>query len=133
MRETDGEIYEDEGSWDGDVLANIGVGFCQVQGEKPTDPPVLNEPWMKQGRRGTNPFNNKKLDKNKAFSTLKDERKKGVQRHEIKPAWIVESCMRNEKRKIGDSQGVIFKECANVSKTSKTGISPEKVERQLRS
>ena len=39
--------------------------------------------------------------------------------------------MRNEKRKIGDSQGVIFKECANVSKTSKTRISPEKVEKAI--
>jgi len=33
MREEDGVIYEEEGSWDGDVLANIGVGFIQVQGE----------------------------------------------------------------------------------------------------
>ena len=35
MKETDGEIYDEIGSWDGDVLANIGVGFGQVQGEKP--------------------------------------------------------------------------------------------------
>ena len=35
MKKTNGEIYEDDGSWDGDVLANIGVRFCQVQGEKP--------------------------------------------------------------------------------------------------
>ena len=35
MSEVDRSIYEDDGSWDGGVLANIGVGFCQVQGEKP--------------------------------------------------------------------------------------------------
>ena len=38
MGEVDGEIYEGDGSWDGDILANIGVGFCQVQGEKPEKP-----------------------------------------------------------------------------------------------
>ena len=31
MQEEDGVIYEEEGSWDGNVLANIGVGFIQVQ------------------------------------------------------------------------------------------------------
>ena len=46
MKETDGEIYEDDGSWDGDVLANIGVGFCQVQGEKPRQTTVINEQWL---------------------------------------------------------------------------------------
>ena len=35
MSEVDGEIYEEDGSWDGDVLANVSVGFCQVQAEKP--------------------------------------------------------------------------------------------------
>ena len=30
MNEVDGSIYEESGSWDGDVLANLGVGFCQV-------------------------------------------------------------------------------------------------------
>ena len=77
---------------------------------------------MKQGRRGTNPFNNKKQNKNKAFSTLKEEGKLQVQRHEIKPAWVVESCMRNGRRKISTSQDVTFKECGDASKTSKTGI-----------
>ena len=56
MRKTTGEIYEEDGSWDGDVLANIGVEFCQVQGEKPGRDTVINEQWLVQGRRGTNPF-----------------------------------------------------------------------------
>ena len=41
MKETDGKIYEDDGRWDKDVLANIGVGFCQVQGEKPLETTVV--------------------------------------------------------------------------------------------
>ena len=56
MSEVDGEIYEEDGSWDGDILANIGVGFCQVQGEKPGRATVVNEQWMVQGCRGTNPL-----------------------------------------------------------------------------
>ena len=54
MRATDGKIYEEEGSWDGDVLANLGVGFCQVQGERPKKAKIFNEEWMVQGHRGTN-------------------------------------------------------------------------------
>ena len=46
MSEVDGSIYEDDGSWDADVLANIGVGFCQVQGEKPKKVTVINEEWL---------------------------------------------------------------------------------------
>ena len=30
MSEVDGEIYGEDGSWDGDILVNIGVSFCQV-------------------------------------------------------------------------------------------------------
>ena len=48
MREEDGKIYEEDGSWDGDVLVNIGVGFCQVQGEKPRRATVVNEEWLVQ-------------------------------------------------------------------------------------
>ena len=51
MKETDSEIYEDDDSWDGDALANIGVGFCQVQGEKPRQATVIYEQWLVQGRR----------------------------------------------------------------------------------
>ena len=43
MNKTDGEVYEEDGSWGGDFLANIGVGFCQVQGEKPSRVTVINE------------------------------------------------------------------------------------------
>ena len=56
MNEVDGEIYEEDGSWDGDILANIDVGFCQVQGEKPGNATVVNEEWLVQDRRRTNPF-----------------------------------------------------------------------------
>ena len=56
MSEVDGEIYEEDGSWDGDVLANISVGFCQLQGEKPVKVTVVNEEWLVQGRRRTNPL-----------------------------------------------------------------------------
>ena len=31
MKETDGEIYEEDGSWNGDVLANSGVGFAKLK------------------------------------------------------------------------------------------------------
>ena len=57
MSEVDGSIYEDDGRWDGDVLANIGVSrFCQVQGEKSKKAKVINDEWLVQARRGTNPF-----------------------------------------------------------------------------
>ena len=49
-------IYGDGGSWDGDVLANTGVGVCQVQDEKPKKATVVNKDWLVQGRRGTNPL-----------------------------------------------------------------------------
>ena len=56
MNKTDGEVCEEDGSWDGDFLANIGVGSCQVQGEKPSRATVINEQWLVQGCRGTNPL-----------------------------------------------------------------------------
>ena len=31
MSEMNGSIYEDDGSWGGDVLANIGVGFAKFK------------------------------------------------------------------------------------------------------
>ena len=43
MNKTDGEVYEEDGSWDGDFLANISVGFCQVQGKKPIRATVINK------------------------------------------------------------------------------------------
>ena len=56
MDKTSGKIYEEDGSWDRDFLANIGVGFCQVQGEKPSRATVINEQRLVQGCRGTNPI-----------------------------------------------------------------------------
>ena len=53
----DGMIYEDDGSWDGDVLANLGAaGFLQVQGEKPEKASLLNSGWMVQSCCGTKPL-----------------------------------------------------------------------------
>ena len=46
MNKVDGSIYEESGSWDGDVLVNLRVGFCQVQGEKPKKTTVVNEEWL---------------------------------------------------------------------------------------
>ena len=71
MDKRDGVIYEEDGSWDGDVLSNIDLGFCQVQDEKLLDATVIKEPWLVQGRRGTNPLNNKNRIKKEALPTLK--------------------------------------------------------------
>ena len=86
MREADGEIYEDDGSWNGDVLANIGVGFCQVQGEKLMKATVVNEQWLVQGRRGTNPPKIKTKNQKVAPSLLKERDVTHTERHETKPA-----------------------------------------------
>ena len=69
MDKTTGNICEEDGSWDGDFLANIGVGFCQVQGEKPSRTTVINEQWLVQGRRGTNPIKNKNMTRRKLRDT----------------------------------------------------------------
>ena len=108
MDKTSGEIYEEEGSWDGDVLSNIGVGFCQVQGEKP----VINDQWMVQGRRGTNPFKGG----TKVSSSLKKSDATSAERHEMKPAWIVESCLRKGERQSCGGRRVRIKECDKISK-----------------
>ena len=101
MRETDGEIYGEDRSWDGDVLANIGVGFCQVQGEKPPETTVIKELWLVQGRRGTNPLKSKSKIEKEALPTLKEcdtvqvkRHEIKPERHEVKPAWVVENCMK---------------------------------------
>ena len=115
MRETDGKIYEDDGSWDGDVLANIGVGFCKVHGEKPPKAMVVNEQWLVQGRRGTNPFKGKSKIEKEALSTFKEcdaaqskRHEIKPERHEIKPAWVVESCLRQGGHKASAGQKVLF-------------------------
>ena len=50
------------------------------------------------------------------------------ERHEIKPAWVVESCMRTGRHKTSVSQDVVFKECAEVSKTKSANRGPNKIE-----
>ena len=104
MNKTDGVIYEEDGSWDGEVLSNIGVGFCQVQGEKLLDVTEFKEPWMVQGSRGTNPLNHKNRVKKEALPTLKECDAGQLERHEIKPAWVVESCMRTGRHKMSAGQ-----------------------------
>ena len=117
MRKTDGGIYEEDGSWDGDVLANIGVGFCQVQGEKPRQAMVINKQWLVQGRCGTNPFRSKSKIQKGAPSSLKECDVTQAERHEIKPAWVMESCLRKGGHKVSGGRRVKIKECDKVSKT----------------
>ena len=79
--------------WDGDVLANIGVGFLQVQGEKTVtfSDQGSDEGWVVQGRRGTNP------SKSRPPAKTPDPASDAPVAAE-KPAWIVESCLRNKRQ-----------------------------------
>ena len=127
MSEVDGEIYEEDSSWDGYVLANVGVGFCQVQGKTTVKDTVVNEEWLVQGRRGTNPLKvkTKKAAKSQkvASSSLKECDAALVQRHEEKPAWVLESCLRGKNElKVSDGQRVRIKECDKESKTKPAPI-----------
>ena len=95
MSKLDGKIYEDDGSWDGDVLVNTGVGFCQVQGEKPENATVVNKEWLVQGGRVTNPLKiNIKAAKSQtvASSSIKECDVALAKRHKEKPASVLESC-----------------------------------------
>ena len=92
------ENYDDS-SWDGDTLANLGVGFLQVEGETGVTfrDPVCDQEWVVQGRRGTNPLKNTSAKKTpseklKASNPTSD---KNVPAE--KPAWIVESCLKNKR------------------------------------
>ena len=51
------------------ILAWVSVKF---QGEKLSETTVIKEPWLVQGRRGTNPFKDKNRIKKEALPTLKD-------------------------------------------------------------
>ena len=109
----------DDGSWDGDVLANIGAGFCQVQSEKPRQATVINGQWLVQGRCGTNPLKVKtKAVKSQkvAPSLLKERDTAQTERHETKPAWVV-GCLRKGRPKVSGRQRVQIKECDKASKT----------------
>ena len=77
----------------------MGVGFCQVQGEKPRQATVINEQWLVQGRRGTNPFKSKSKIQKGAPSPLKECDVAQAERHEIKPARVMESCLGKEDTK----------------------------------
>ena len=116
MNKTDGEVYEEDGSWDGNFLANIGVGFCQVQGEKPSRATVINEQWLVQGRRGTNPIKDKIKVQKRAPSPLKERDVAQAERHDVKPAWIVESCLQKGGRHPCGGRRVRIKECDKISK-----------------
>ena len=120
MIEVDGSMYEDDDSWDGDVLANIGVGFCQVQGEKPKKATVINEEWLVQGRRGINPLKVKtKAVKGQkmASSSIKECDVPQAKRHKEKPAWALESCLRGKDiPKVSSHQKARIKECDEDSK-----------------
>ena len=59
--------YDSQGSWDGDDLASLGIGFLQVQGENQgvtlQDEGVTflqSRDWHVQGHRGTNPVKSKR-------------------------------------------------------------------------
>ena len=80
-----------------------------------------------QGRRGTNPLKVKtKTDKSRKVVFFKECDVTLVKRHEEKPAWVLESCLREKSGpKVSVGQRVRIKECDKDSKTkpapSKTG------------
>ena len=92
------ENYDDS-SWDGDTLANLGVGFLHVKGETGVTfrDPVCDQEWVVQGRRGTNPL---KIKSPKKMPSKNLEASNPMSDKEVpaeKPAWIVESCLRNKR------------------------------------
>ena len=84
------DIHEE---WDGDVLSNIGVGFLQVQGEKKVtfSDHGSDDGWLVQGHRGTKP------SKSRPPAKTPDPASDAPVAAE-KPAWIVESCLRNKRQ-----------------------------------
>ena len=53
------DICEDDFSWDGDVLADMGVGFIECQNSELERHSTVKNEWKVQGRRGTNPVKTK--------------------------------------------------------------------------
>ena len=123
MSEVDGIFFEEDGSWDGDVLANILVGICQVQDEKPVKATVVNKEWLVQDRRGTNPLKvkTKAAKSQKAASSLLKECDTGLaKRHKKKPAWVLESYLRGKSGpRVSGVHRVRIKECDKESKTKR--------------
>ena len=70
-----------------------------------------------QGRRGTNPFKSKSKIQKGAPSPLKECDVAQAERHEVKPAWVMESCLRKGGRQVSGGRRVRIKECDKVSKT----------------
>ena len=95
------EKYADEDSWDGDDLADLGVGFLEVGGA--TGDPALQdqgvtlaikENWQVQGRKGPNP-----LKKSQKIKTPSHQLSKEVGHHpQEKPPWVLESCLKSKRR-----------------------------------
>ena len=81
---------------------------------------VINKEWLVQGRRGTNPLKVKtKAVKGQkmAYSSIKECDVAQAERHEEKPAWVLESCLRGKNRpKVSSGQRVRIKECDKDSK-----------------
>ena len=103
MDDVDDDDCGSKDSWDGDVLANLGMGFLQVQGENQGVPLqdqgvalLLNRGWQVQGHHGTNSVKAKKMVspsfRGDAFTWDKKETEP-AQILTKKPAWIVESCL----------------------------------------
>ena len=92
------ENYDDS-SWDGDTLANLGVGFLHVKGETGVTfrDPVCDQEWVVQGRRGTNPLKIKSSKKTPSEKTKSSDPTSDKEVPAKKPAWIVESCLRNKR------------------------------------
>ena len=80
------------------------------------------KPWLVQGRRGTNPLKAKtKTVKSQkgAPSLLKECDAAQAGRHENKPAWVLESCLRGKSGpRVSGDQRVRIKECGKASKTN---------------
>ena len=82
---------------------------------------LVNEEWLVQGRRGTNPLKIKTKtakDRKVASLSLKNCDVASAKRHEEKPIWILESCLRGKnKPKVSSGQRVQIKECDKDSKS----------------
>ena len=78
-----------------------------------------------QGHRGTNPLKVKtKAAKSQkaASSLLKECDAELAKRHENKPAWVLESCLRGESGpRVSGGQRVRIKECDKEPKTKTAG------------
>ena len=70
-----------------------------------------------QGRRGTNPLKSKAKNQKVAPSLVKECDVAQTERHETKPAWVLESCLRKGRPKVSGGQRLQIKEGDKASKT----------------